>query len=61
MDQRISTLILPVEDVARAKALYSALLGTEPFVDAPYYVGYRVGDVEFGLDPDGHDQASLGR
>jgi predicted enzyme related to lactoylglutathione lyase len=26
-------------------------LGVEPYVDQPYYVGYRVGDLEIGLDP----------
>jgi predicted enzyme related to lactoylglutathione lyase len=26
-------------------------LGVEPCVDQPYYVGYRVGDLEIGLDP----------
>ena len=51
---RIHTIIHPVGDVAVAKPLYTALLGTEPYVDAPYYVGYRVGDTEVGLDPSGH-------
>jgi hypothetical protein len=26
-------------------------LGVEPYIDEPYYVGYRVGDMEIGLDP----------
>ncbi len=26
-------------------------MGVEPYVDQPYYVGYRVGDLEIGLDP----------
>jgi hypothetical protein len=26
-------------------------LGVEPYIDGPYYVGYKVGDVEIGLDP----------
>jgi len=26
-------------------------LGVEPYVDQPYYVGYRVGELEIGLDP----------
>jgi hypothetical protein len=26
-------------------------LGVEPYVGQPYYVGYRVGDLEIGLDP----------
>jgi predicted enzyme related to lactoylglutathione lyase len=46
-----SLVVFPVGDLAAAKALYTAVLGTEPYVDAPYYVGYRVGGVEVGLDP----------
>ena len=26
----------------------------EPYVDEAYYVGFRVGDQEIGLDPNGH-------
>jgi predicted enzyme related to lactoylglutathione lyase len=60
MKQGISTVIFPVKDVARAKALYSALLGMEPQWDQPYYVGYRVGDQDIGLDPNGHTQGMTG-
>lgn len=50
----ITTIVYPVQDLAKAKARFSALLGVEPYADAPYYVGYRVGDHEVGLDPNGH-------
>jgi predicted enzyme related to lactoylglutathione lyase len=50
----ISTVIYPVKDLDQAKALYGALLGVAPYADAPYYVGFRVGDQEVGLDPKGH-------
>ena len=53
-------VVFPVKDAARAKALYSALLGTEPYVDQPYYVGYRVDGQEIGLDPNGHRQGLTG-
>ena len=56
MTQGIRTIIYPVKDIARAKTLYSKLLGVEPYVDEPYYVGFRVGDQEIGLDPHGHKQ-----
>jgi predicted enzyme related to lactoylglutathione lyase len=52
----VKTLIYPVQDLDKAKAVYGALLGVEPYVDAPYYVGFRVGDQEIGLDPSGHAQ-----
>ncbi len=54
MNQGVKTVIYPVSDVAKAKRLYSALLGVDPYADAPYYVGFRVGDQEIGLDPHGH-------
>jgi predicted enzyme related to lactoylglutathione lyase len=52
----ISTVIYPVKDLEQAKALYGALLGVEPYADTPYYVGFRVGDQELGLDPNGHSK-----
>ena len=44
MNSGIHTVIYPVEDLGRAKALYQSLLGTDPYVDEPYYVGFRLGD-----------------
>src|SRR5579864_6069398 len=44
MQRSITTYVIPVKDVAAAKTLYSTLLGVEPYADAPYYVGFRVGD-----------------
>ncbi len=54
MSQGIELFVYPVKDIAQAKALYSTLLGTEPYVDLAYYVGFRVGEQEIGLDPNGH-------
>ena len=54
MNQGIKTVIYPVKDIAHAKALFSKLLGVAPYADAAYYVGFRVGDQEIGLDPNGH-------
>ena len=54
MNQGIRTVIYPVADIAQAKTLYSKLLGVAPYVDEAYYVGFRVGDQEIGLDPHGH-------
>ena len=36
------------------------LLGVEPYADQPYYVGFRVGEQEVGLDPDGHARGMTG-
>ena len=54
MNQGIRTVIYPVKDIGRAKALFSNLLGVAPYADTAYYVGFRVGDQEIGLDPNGH-------
>lgn len=59
MTTGIKTVIIPVKDLASAKELYGALLGN-PYVDQPYYVGFRVGEQEIGLDPNGHSQGMEG-
>src|SRR2546422_11687264 len=59
MIQGIRLFVYPVKDLARAKTLYSKLLG-EPYADAAYYVGFRVGDQEIGLDPNGHKAGLTG-
>ena len=56
MDHGLQTIIYPIRDLANAKALYGALLDTSPYVDEAYYVGFRIGDQELGLDPHGHDK-----
>lgn len=58
--QGIRTIIYPVKDIAQAKAQYSKLLGVEPYMDEAYYVGFRVGDQDIGLDPNGHNQGMTG-
>jgi predicted enzyme related to lactoylglutathione lyase len=49
----VSTIVYPVTDVARAKAVYTALLGTPPTTDQPWYVGWHVDGQDIGLDPHG--------
>ncbi len=56
MTDGIKTFIYPVKDIAQAKKLYGKLLGVKPYTDEAYYVGFRVGDQEIGLDPHGHSQ-----
>jgi predicted enzyme related to lactoylglutathione lyase len=60
MTSGLTTVIYPVKDVAQATALYRTLLGVDPYVEQPYYVGFRVGDQEIGLDPNGHQQGLTG-
>ncbi len=35
MNQGVRTVIYPVKDITKAKALFRELLGIEPYVDAP--------------------------
>ena len=50
----IRTITIPVKDLDAAKALYRTLLGTDPYVDQPFYVGFHPdGGPEIGLDPHG--------
>jgi hypothetical protein len=44
-------VIYPVSDLEKAKELLRAALGVDPYADAPYYVGFRTGNGEIGLDP----------
>ncbi|OLT32422.1 glyoxalase [Actinomadura sp. CNU-125] len=54
--QGIKTVLHPVRDLAKAKAVYAALLGEAPTTDSSYYVGFEVGGQHIGLVPDGGPQ-----
>lgn len=60
MNEGIKTIIFPVRDVAAAKGIFTELVGAEPYADMPYYVGYRIGEQEIGLDPNGHKTGMTG-
>jgi predicted enzyme related to lactoylglutathione lyase len=51
--QGITTVLHPVSDLEKAKAVYTALLGMPPTSDAPYYVGFEAGGQQIGLVPGG--------
>lgn len=59
MTTGMRTVIYPVTDLARTKALFTALLG-EPTHDAPYYVQFDVEGQNIGLDPHGHRDGATG-
>ena len=52
MFQGLRTAIYHVDDLEKAKAWYSEVLGIKPYFDQPFYVGFNVGGFELGLDPD---------
>lgn len=60
MNQGIRLFVYPVKDIAQAKKLFGKLLSVEPYADEAYYVGFRVGDQEIGLDPNGHNKGMTG-
>ncbi|HET8913798.1 MAG TPA: VOC family protein [Ktedonobacteraceae bacterium] len=60
MNQGLKTIIYPVKDIAQAKALYTKLLGVEPTIDQPYYVGYSLAGQDIALDPNGHKKGLTG-
>lgn len=45
----VNLIIYPASDVPKAKEFYTTLLGTEPYADSPYYVGFKAGETEIGL------------
>ena len=48
---KVSLIVYSAKELAGTKQIFSKFLGVEPYVDGPYYVGYKVGDMEIGLDP----------
>jgi predicted enzyme related to lactoylglutathione lyase len=54
----IKTVLHPVTDLEKAKAVYTALLGLPPQHDAPYYVGYDTAGQHIGLVPGGQGMTS---
>ena len=56
--QGITIVLHPVTDLAAAKPVYAALLGTAPQADAEYYVGFDAEGQHIGLVPGGQQGTS---
>lgn len=54
--QGIKTILHPVSDLEKAKAVYTALIGIPPQTDGPYYVGFEAAGQQIGLVPGGGPQ-----
>ncbi len=48
----LRTVIYPSTDLDADKAWWSQLLGTQPYFDQPFYVGFHVAGYELALLPD---------
>ena len=47
----LRTVIYPAPDLAAATAWWSSLLGSAPYFEEPFYVGFNVAGYELGLLP----------
>jgi predicted enzyme related to lactoylglutathione lyase len=45
----LRTVIYRVADLDKAKEFYTKIVGTAPYFDEPFYVGYAVAGYELGL------------
>ena len=54
----LRTVIYAVNDLAKASAWYTSLVGHPPYYDQPFYVGFNVGGYELGLLPDADFEGS---
>jgi predicted enzyme related to lactoylglutathione lyase len=52
----IMTVLHPVSDLETAKPVYTALIGSPPQTEGPYYVGYDAVGQHIGLVPGGGPQ-----
>ena len=52
MFKQLVTAIYHAPDIDKAKAWYREVLGTQPYFDEAFYVGFDVGGYELGLQPD---------
>ncbi len=53
----VSLIVYPAADMEKAKQFFSKLIGADPYADAPYYVGFRNGELEIGLVPNADNRA----
>jgi len=51
MNKGIKTVLYPVTDMEQSKTLFASFLQVEPYVDTPYYIGFKVENQDIGLIP----------
>lgn len=55
----VTLITYPASDLDATKRFFRELTGSDPYADAPQYVGYRNGEMEIGLVPKGHMAGAL--
>jgi predicted enzyme related to lactoylglutathione lyase len=60
MNEGIKTVLFPVKDLDKAKALFTALMGPPQFGDGPPYVGWNVNGQNIGLTVAGDRHGTAG-
>ena len=56
MSSGLGSIVFPVDDLEKGKAIFTALFGQGPHTDTPYYVGYNVNGLEIALNPNARAQ-----
>jgi predicted enzyme related to lactoylglutathione lyase len=51
MSQNIKLIVYPVLNLEVSKSFYQEYLGLDSYADSEYYVGFKMDDLEVGLDP----------
>lgn len=51
----LRTAIYSAPDIDAARTWYADVLGTDPYFNEPFYVGFNVGGYELGLIPDAEE------
>lgn len=60
MARGLNALLFPSSDPAKTKRLLSVVLGAEPAFDDAYYVGWQMGGLNIGMDPNGRSRGMAG-
>lgn len=54
----VNLIVYPASDLPKATKFFATALGTEPYAESQYYIGFKVGNMEIGLVPKGAHRVS---
>jgi predicted enzyme related to lactoylglutathione lyase len=60
MGKGLKAVVFPTSDLTKSKEILSLALGVAPVFDEPHYVGFQVGGLDIGLDPNGASRGMTG-